>query len=96
MMRCSSPLSFNSVPAYLLKRLRSPALTSGGDELAIFMSARADGYHAAFLRFFLGSIGDDDTAFGFFLLLYPFYNDTIMQWANVRVHNSLHKIKRCF
>jgi hypothetical protein len=42
---------------------------------------RTDGDHFAFLRLFLGRVGDDDPALGLRLLLDTAEDDTIMQWS---------------
>ena len=59
----SLPSSLISVPPYLLTSTRSPFLTSNGNFLAVVVGlAGAERDDDAFLRFFLGGIGDDDSA----------------------------------
>ena len=70
MIRRSSPSSLTSVPDHLPNRMRSPAFTSRAMDLAaVVAGAGADGDDFAFLRLFLGGVGDDDPALGlgFFL-----------------------------
>ena len=65
MMSRSSPSILTSVPDHLPNRMRSPAFTSSGVDLAaVVAGAGADGDDFAFLRLFLGGVGDDDPALG--------------------------------
>ena len=86
MISRSSPSILTSVPDHLPNRILSPALTSNGSHGAIF-SARtsANGDDFAFLRFFLGCIGDDDPASGFCFCLYPANEYAVMQRTKCHV-----------
>jgi hypothetical protein len=67
MISRSSPSTLTSVPDHLPNRILSPALTSSALILAVFgLGAGADGNDFAFLRLFLGGVGDDDAASGLF------------------------------
>ena len=80
MMRRSSPSILTSVPDHLPNRMRSPALTSSGVELAAFVAgAGADGDDLAFLRLLLGGVGDDDAALGLFLAFEALDHDAVVQ-----------------
>src|ERR1019366_4815588 len=65
MMSRSSPSILTSVPDHFPKRMRSPALTSRGGELAGFIATtRTSSDDLTFLRLLLDGIGDEDAAFG--------------------------------
>ena len=76
----SLPSSLISVPPYLLTSTRSPTLTSNGTFLpsssVLPVPERDDD---AFLRFFLGGIGDDDSALLYFLLFDRFNQNAIAE-----------------
>ena len=70
MIRRSSPSSLTSLPDHLPNRMRSPTLTSSGLDLAVVVAgAGADGDDFAFLRLFLGGVGNDDPALGLVFFL---------------------------
>ena len=70
MIRSSSPSIFTSVPDHLPNSTKSPAFTSGAMRLPLSSTgAGADGDDFAFLRLFLGGVGDDDAAGGFLIFL---------------------------
>ena len=79
MMMYSVPSSLISLPEYLPNRMRSPTLTSRATSLP--SSSRLplpDGHHFAFLRLFLGGIGDDDAVARGFLFLDPLHHDAVV------------------
>ena len=79
MIRYSSPSSLISWPEYLPKRMRSPALTSSANAPAVVLDfAVADGDDFALLRFFLGGIGDDDSADFLFPFLDALNEDAVV------------------
>ena len=78
MIRRSSPSSFTSVPDHLPNRMRSPLLDVEGLDLAgVVAGAGADGDDFAFLRLFLGGVGDDDPALGLCFFLDALDQDAI-------------------
>ena len=80
MIRSSSPSILTSVPDHLPNRMRSPALTSSGIELAALVAgAGADGDDFAFLRLLLGGVGNDDAALGLLLAVEATDDDAVMQ-----------------
>ena len=80
MMSRSSPSILTSVPDHLPNSTRSPAFTSSGIELAAFVAgAGADRDDLAFLRLFLGGVGNDDAAFGLFLAFEALDHDAVVQ-----------------
>ena len=80
MMRSSSPSILTSVPDHLPNRMRSPALTSIGTELAGFVaSAGADGDDFALLRLLLGGVGNDDAALRLVFAFEATNDDTVVQ-----------------
>jgi len=73
---------FDFCPGIFPEQNRSPAITSMG------RMCRSRGFlpaptatDFAFLRFFLGAIGNDDSALYGFLLFNPLYQHSIVQWA---------------
>ena len=83
-MRCSSPSSLTSVPAYLPKRTRSPSLTSSGRTLPSSSDlAVADGDDLALERLLLGGVGDDDPALGLLFLGDALDDDAVLQRTNL-------------
>ena len=65
MMSRSSPSILTSVPDHLPNSTRSPALTSRATSLpSVVTGAGANGDDFAFLRLFLGGVGNDDAAGG--------------------------------
>ncbi len=84
MMSSSSPSSLTSVPDHLPNSTRSPGFTSSGLKLALLVAgAGAYGDDLALLRLLLGGIGDDDAAFGSFVLLDPAYDHAVVQWTKL-------------
>ena len=89
MINSSSPSSFTSVPDHLPNRMRSPALTSSGDELALLVAgAGADGDDLALHRLFLGGVGDDDAAGGLLLGVEPADHDPVVQGTELHSDRS--------
>ncbi len=85
MIRNSSPSSLISVPEYLPNRMRSPALTSSGTDLAFVVGfAVAGGDDFALLRLVLGAIGNDDATTGGLGFLYATYKNPVMQGGELR------------
>ena len=63
MIRSSSPSILTSVPDHLPNRMRSPGLSSVGDELAALVAAAgSDSDDLALLRLLLDGVGNDDAA----------------------------------
>ena len=85
MISRSSPSSLTSVPDHLPNRMRSPAFTSSGWTLAVVVArAGADGDDFAFLRLFLGGVGDDDPALGLLFFLDALDEDAVCQGTKAR------------
>ena len=79
MMRSSSPSIFTSVPDHLPNNTRSPAFEIDGDELARFVpAARTNGDDLAFLRLFLGGVGNDDPALRLLFAFKAAKDDAVM------------------
>ena len=82
MMRSSSPFSLTSLPEYLPKSTRSPALTSSGGLLAgLGHPALADRDDLALLGLLLRAVRDDDGAAASRFVLDPPDEDTVVQWV---------------
>ena len=89
MIRSSSPSSLTSVPDHLPNRMRSPALTSSGDQLALLVAgARADGDDFAFHRLFLGGVRNDDAALGLLFFLDALDHDAVVKRTELHASSS--------
>ncbi len=78
-MTCSTPSTVTSVPLYLPIKTLSPFLDFEGDHLSVighFAFAHSD--HFGFLGFFLGRVGDDNSALPNFLFFYPLEKNTVV------------------
>src|SRR3546814_7422128 len=69
----------DAVARFDIQRLQPAGLVAG---------AGADGHHFAFLRLFLGGLGDDDAAEGLRFLLDPFYQNAVLQRLECRDRKS--------
>ena len=95
MMRRSSPSILTSVPDHLPNRMRSPALTSSGDELAALVAgAGADGDDLAFLRLLLGGVGNDDAALGLLFGFDAANDDAVVQGTEFHGSCFLSRVRR--
>ena len=80
MISRSSPSILTSLPDHLPNRMRSPAFDVDGDALAVVVpGAGADGDDLAFLRLFLGVVGNDDPALGLGFFFDASNDDAIAQ-----------------
>lgn len=79
MISSSSPSILTSVPDHLPNRTRSPAFTSSATNWPCSLRAGADGDDFAFLRLFLGGVGNDDPALGLLLAFEATDNDPVVQ-----------------
>jgi hypothetical protein len=85
MISRSSPSTLTSVPDHLPNRILSPALTSSGVTCRLRCGAGAGGDDFAFLRLFLGGVGDDDPARGLLLSFYAADEDAVVQRTKVLI-----------
>ena len=93
MINSSSPSTLTSVPDHLPNRMRSPALTSSGDELAVLSPcAGSCGDDLAFLRLLLGGVGNDDAARRFLVLFDPPHQHAVVQRPDV--HTALRAVTK--
>ena len=80
MIRSSSPSILTSVPDHLPNRMSIAGLDVERDQLAAFVARTwADGDHFAFLRLFLGGVGNDDPALGFGIAFRASNDDAVVE-----------------
>jgi hypothetical protein len=97
MMIRSSPSIFTSVPDHLPNRILSPCLDVERRDLAVFVAgAGADGDDFAFLRLFLGGVGNDDPAGGLFLGLDPADEHAVMKRPETHQGKTLRRLATRF
>ena len=83
----SSPSILTSVPDHLPNSILSPALTSSGWTSPCFVAgAGAGGDDFAFLRLFLGGVGNDDPARGLFVGLDAADENAVVQRTKVHCY----------
>ena len=80
MIRYSTPSILTSVPDHFPNRMRSPTLTSSGDQLALLIAtARTRANHFALRGLFLRGVRDDDAAGGFLLGIDALDDDAVVK-----------------
>ena len=95
MIRSSSPSIFTSVPDHLPNKTRSPALRSIGIKFAGFVAgAGADGNDLAFLRLFLGRVGNNNAALRLLLAFNPAKDDAVVQRSEFHGVRSLNGVNK--
>src|SRR5262245_28098703 len=81
----SSPSSLISVPNHLPNSTRLPGFRSIGISLA----SRTDSNDPALLRLLIGSVGNDDAAFGFLLGVDAAHNHAVVQGTKLGLGHGL-------